>query len=95
MEQSARGAGMLWGEDATIAFLQRENLSAIVRVVGLFLFGRLYLFGQGVGLPSLPYLLCAATQVAAAGLVLAIPAAQWRSKRTDSVEADDRETSVE
>ena len=31
MEQSARGAGVLWGEDATIAFLERENLSAIVR----------------------------------------------------------------
>ena len=26
MEQSARGAGVLWGEDATIAFLERENL---------------------------------------------------------------------
>ena len=31
MEQSARGAGVLWGEDATIAFLEPENLSAIVR----------------------------------------------------------------
>ena len=58
-----------------------HNLSAIVRVFGLYTFGRLYLFGQSYGLPSLPYLLCAMTQVAAAVLVLAIPAAQWQSGR--------------
>ena len=37
-----------------------------MRVVSLFAFGRLYLLGVRVRLPSLPYVLCAATQAAEA-----------------------------
>ena len=56
-----------------------HNLSAFVRIVALYVFGRLYVAGQRIGMPSLPYSLCAATQFAACALVLALPAAQWSS----------------
>ena len=56
-----------------------HNLSASVRVVALSLFGWLYLAGVRLNLPSLPYLLCAATQfIAFVGVVL-LPAHWWRS----------------
>ena len=55
-----------------------HNLSAIVRVLGLFVFGRLYLAGCRMRLPSLPYVLCAATQFAAAALVVLLPREWWR-----------------
>jgi DHA1 family tetracycline resistance protein-like MFS transporter len=73
--QAGRAAGLSQGQLAGDV----HNLSAIVRVIGLFLFGRLYLGGVHLRLPALPYLLCAGTQLAAAALVLAIPAAKWRS----------------
>ena len=57
-----------------------HNLSAIVRVLGLWGFGKLYLAGVRLNLPSLPYLLCAATQIAAALLVVLLPAAWWTGK---------------
>ena len=65
----------------------------VVRVLGLFGFGRLYLLGVRLRLPSLPYLLCAATQLVAAGLAVALPAAWWRqatatAKATESRSAE-------
>jgi hypothetical protein len=71
--QAGGAAGLSQGQLAG----DMHNLSAIVRVVGLFFFGRLYLVGVRVSLPSLPYLLCAATQLAACALVLALPRAWW------------------
>ena len=66
-----------------------HNLSAVVRVLGLFAFGRLYLGGVAIGLPTLPYVLCAATQFAAAALVVALPAAWWRQRGADADEPVD------
>ena len=57
-----------------------QNLSAFVRVVGLFLFGQLYGVGLRVGLPQLPYLSCVATQLLAAALILSIPRRDWSSE---------------
>ena len=64
-----------------------HNLSAIIRVLGLFVFGRLYLTGVRLRIPSLPYLLCAATQFAAAVMVVLIPAAWWRNERAKDSDA--------
>jgi DHA1 family tetracycline resistance protein-like MFS transporter len=61
-----------------------HNLSAFVRIVALYIFGRLYVGGQRVGMPSLPYSLCTATQFAACALALALPAAQWSSSSSSS-----------
>ena len=66
-----------------------HNLSAIVRMIGLWGFGRLYLAGVRCRLPSLPYLLCAGTQLAAALLVVLLPKEWWhkqRDRKGDSVE---------
>ena len=56
-----------------------HNLSAVVRVVALYVFGRLYLGGVRIGMPTLPYVLCTLTQVAACVLALGVPARVWDS----------------
>ena len=44
---------------------------------------RFYLAGVRLRLPSLPYLLCAATQFAAVALVLVLPRAWWRPEESE------------
>lgn len=79
--QAGGAAGLSQGQLAGAV----HNLSAVVRVLGLFAFGRLYLAGRAVGLPQLPYIICAATLLAAAILVVSLPAALWRSRRADAI----------
>ena len=54
------------------------NLEAVVRIGGLFLFGRLFSYGGRIGLPALPYFLVAGSQLLAVLLVLSLPVRLWR-----------------
>lgn len=62
-----------------------QNLLAFARVAGLYSFGKLYSIGAKSQLPQLPYLLCAAAQIAAAALALfAMPASDWGEAQEDT-----------
>jgi len=91
--QAGAAAGLSQGSLAGAV----HNLSALVRVFGLFTFGRLLLIGQHYNIPSLPYLLCAASQIAAAMLAVAIPARQWQATRpspSSGVDATDTQVTT-
>ena len=75
--QAGAAAGLTQGQIGGASF----NLAAISRVLGLFAFGRLYGFGLRFGLPQLPYILFAAAQFAAIGLIFTLPANVWRDTR--------------
>ena len=75
--QAGSAAGLRQGQLAGAV----HNLSAFVRVLGLYVFGRLYLGGVRMGLPSLPYLLVGAAQLLACALMLAIPKADWDGRQ--------------
>lgn len=55
-----------------------HNLAAIVRVGGLYSFGKLFAIGMRRGCPQLPYLLCAASQLLAVILVLCTARGLWQ-----------------
>ncbi|KAL1499718.1 hypothetical protein AB1Y20_012405 [Prymnesium parvum] len=54
-----------------------HNLAACVRVMGLYLFGKLYSLGLRVGVPQLAYLVCAATQLLAAAGAMSLALVDW------------------
>ena len=55
------------------------NLVAVVRVFGLYFFGKLCSVGMSTGMPQLPYFICAALQLVAVALVFTLPAASWQN----------------
>ena len=59
----------------------RQNLHALIKVLGPTLFG--YLFGLGcqIGVPALPFLFAAATSSVAALLIALTPGPFWQSKK--------------
>jgi hypothetical protein len=54
-----------------------HNLAAVVRVGGLYSFGRLFAIGVRTGVPQLPYLACAASQLLAVILLLCTRREDW------------------
>ena len=64
------------------------NLVAVVRVFGLYFFGKLCSVGMSTGMPQLPYVICAALQLVAVALVFTLPAASWRNDPEGDAGAD-------
>eukprot|EP00966_Prymnesium_polylepis_P050103 1159768-Prymnesium_polylepis.1 len=68
-----------------------HNLAACVRVLGLWLFGKLCALGMRTGVPQLAYIGCAAAQLLAAVGTLALSAAAWGDGARGHGEARDRD----
>ena len=64
------------------------NLVAVVRVFGLYFFGKLCSVGMSTGMPQLPYVICAALQLVAVALVFTLPTASWRNDPEGDADAD-------
>jgi len=79
--RAGAGAGMSQGQLAGDC----HNMAACVRVVGLYLFGKLYAVGLRVGMPQMAYVVCAAAQLVAALLTLGLPTAVWDGARAQPV----------
>lgn len=61
-----------------------HNLAACVRVVSLYLFGKLYSIGLRIGVPQLGYIGCACAQVIAVACTLSLPAAAWTGAASEA-----------
>lgn len=71
-----------------------HNLAAVVRVGGLYSFGKLFAIGARMGRPQLPYLACAASQLLAVILLLCTRREDWHDAPAEEGAAVAREAAA-